>query len=195
MTAAGLLHHGATSHRTPVTPRRLWWIADVCTLPERMQFMRFSQCDHDWPRSRGANSFGGVGQLLNPEAAGKPAHPAMERCRDRHCRRGAAALLFGFRRPGAQSPRVSSRPRTQPALCNRRAFSLPPSLTQAAPGWRAPGNSVEAIEPPVWGHPNETPGTQRSTSEPRRRRDSGKPAGESIRGEGYTDAGHGRQTH
>ena len=84
---------------------------------------------------------------------------------------------------------------TQPALCNRRAFSLPPSLTQAAPGWRAPGNSVEAIEPPVWGHPNETPGTQRSTSEPRRRRDSGKPAGKSIRGEGYTDAGHGRQTH
>ena len=84
----------------------------MCTLPERMQFMRFSQCDHDWPRSRGANSFGGAGQLLNPEAAGKPANPAMERCRDRHCRRGAAALLFGLRRPGAYRPRVSSRPKT-----------------------------------------------------------------------------------
>jgi hypothetical protein len=42
-------------------------------------------------------------------------------------------------------------------------------------GYRATG---------LWGHPNKNPGTQRSTSEPRRRRDSGKPAGESIRGEG-----------
>jgi hypothetical protein len=44
----------------------------------------------------------------------------MERCKDRHCRRGAAALLFGLRRPGAVSPRVilapedSARP-VQPA--------------------------------------------------------------------------------
>ena len=28
----------------------------------------------------------------------------MERCRDRHCGRGAAALLFGLRRPGAVPP-------------------------------------------------------------------------------------------
>jgi hypothetical protein len=47
--------------------------------------------------------------------------------------------------------------RTQPALCNRRAFSLPASLTKAALGWRAPGGSVEAIEPPVGGTPMKTP--------------------------------------
>ena len=81
----------------------------------------------------------------------------MERCKDRHCTRGAAALLFGLRRPGAVSPVLSSRPRTQPALCNRRAFSLPASLTKAALGWRAPGGSVEAIEPPVGGTPMKTP--------------------------------------
>jgi hypothetical protein len=34
------------------------------------------------------------------------------------------------------------------------------------------------------GHPNKNPGTMRSTSEPRRRRDSGKPAGDSNQAKG-----------
>jgi hypothetical protein len=48
----------------------------------------------------------------------------MERCRDRHCRRGAAALLFGLRRPGAPPPVLSSRPRTQPACAQAAGFFL-----------------------------------------------------------------------
>jgi hypothetical protein len=68
-----------------------------------------------------------------------PAHPAMKRCRRRHCSRVPSTLL-SVRRPGAQSPPCyPSRPRTQPASASAAGLSLPPSRTQAAPGSRAPG--------------------------------------------------------
>jgi hypothetical protein len=52
-------------------------------LPERMQFMRFSQCDHDWPPSLEANSFGGAGQLLHPGARREPANSLLQVCAGR----------------------------------------------------------------------------------------------------------------
>jgi hypothetical protein len=119
----------------------------------------------------------------------KPAHPTMERCKDRHCRRGAAALLFGLRRPGAVSPRVILAPEdlARPVQPAGFFFATKPDSGRTDGGRRGSRRGYRATS--LWGHPNENPGTKRSTVKPRRRRDSGKLAGESIQAEGYPMAG------
>ena len=119
----------------------------------------------------------------------KPAHPTMERCKDRHCRRGAAALLFGLRRPGAVSPRVILAPEdlARPVQPAGFFFAIKPDTGRTDGGRRGSRRGYRATS--LWGHPNENPGTKRSTVKPRRRRDSGKLAGKSIQAEGYPMAG------
>jgi hypothetical protein len=111
----------------------------------------------------------------------------MERCKDRHCRRGAAALLFGLRRPGAVPP-VSSRPRTQPASAQAAGFFLTWNAVQkTAAQWQYAAGKVAQAEvvsrlshasvvfcDPFLNIPSDIG-----------RRDSARPARASIQAEGY----------
>src|ERR1700730_8249325 len=101
--------------------------------------------------------------------------PTMERCRNRHCRRGAAALLFGLRRPGAVSPRVIVAPEdlARPVQPAGFFFATKPDSGRTDGGRRGSRRGYRATS--LWGHPNKNPGTTRSTTEPWRRRDSEKP--------------------
>ena len=61
----------------------------------------------------------------------KPAHPTMERCKDRHCRRGAAALLFGLQTTGRSFPPCYPRARGLSPPARQRAFTLRSSPNRA----------------------------------------------------------------
>jgi hypothetical protein len=112
-----------------------------CSATLLSDFERPGACDpRERPRRvrRLARHIRDGGPFFAPPAR-TPAHPAMKRCRRRHCSRVPSTLL-SVRRPGAQSPSCyPSRPRTQPASASAAGLSLPPSRTQAAPGSRAPG--------------------------------------------------------
>jgi hypothetical protein len=85
-------------------------------------------------------------------------NPTMERCKDRHCRRGAAALLFGLRRPGAVSPRVILAPEDLARPVQPAGFFFAAKPDKGRTGMDGAGDPVEAIEPPVCGGtPMKTP--------------------------------------
>jgi hypothetical protein len=99
----------------------------------------------------------GVEQLIASVSTMRPAHPTMERCRDRHC--SATLLLASDDRTRATSYLLGA-PENWPAPAQVAGLSLPPSLTQAAPGSEGAGDPVEAIEPLVTrdgGTPMKTP--------------------------------------
>ena len=80
-----------------------------------------------------------------------------ERCRDRHCRPGAAALLFGLRRPGAVSPRVILAPEDLARPVQPAGFFFAAKPDTGRTGMEGAEVPIEAIEPPVGGTPMKTP--------------------------------------
>jgi hypothetical protein len=89
-----------------------------------------------------------------------------------------------LRRPGAVSPRVILAPEDSARPVQPAGFFFAAKPDKGRTGMEGAGGSRRGYRATSWGHPNENPGTMRSTSESRRRRDSGKPAVDSIQAKG-----------